>query len=227
MFLGQIGQAIQVFRRQRVIFRRNQPQMAGGNRQRFVTRNAAEQGDFRQSAGHDPGQQFGMASATHVIENHPGQPDVRIELGEPLDKSRSTGRHAARIDHQHHRSTADSGYLGTAPLQGGGPEAIEEPHDRLDHSHISGSGMQTEGFRHERLRAHPTIQVDGNPAACHAMVTGIDEIRPALEGRDHQSPPSERGHDGQGDGGLAAATLGSGYQKAVYAHLRDLLVMPY
>ena len=47
------------------------------------------------------------------------------------------------------------------------------------------------------------------------MITGVDEIRAALEGRNRHAAALESGHDGQGHGGLAGTALGGGYEKPV------------
>ncbi len=77
-----------------------------------------------------------VAHAADSVEQHPAKVHIRIELLKARHQCSGTSCHAPCIDHQHHGSIKQPGYVRRAPRILEGAVAVKQSHDAFDHRYI-------------------------------------------------------------------------------------------
>ena len=126
---------------------------AGGRRGAFgrghqtqVTRRSFDPGVAGQHAEHrkpgrlhGPDDLVGVPDRARLVQDHPAQPDLRVEGVEAVHDRRRRTRDLRDVQHQDHRSRDQAG-----DMRGGGEPlaadlSVEQPHHAFDHGDVGGS----------------------------------------------------------------------------------------
>ena len=151
-----------------------------------------------------------VSRAAHVVEDHPGKIEVRVETLESINQGGGAAGHALGVDDEDDRGPRPFGHLGRGT--GVTPSVIPviEPHDPFDQGNVSACRRPGESVHVVGAGEHPAVQVPADRAGDAGVVAGVDEVRPDLERRHATPPPAKRGHEAQRDRCLAAAAFRSG-----------------
>ena len=204
-----VGQAVQGLVVQAALIGGDKSQVAAFERRQGPARHGAQ--ERRQPGGGERLGQPGMvARRAGLVGDHAGQPHLRLELGESLDRGRQAAGGAVGRDRQHDRGRQQQGDLGRAPFQCRGRRAVEQAHDAFDHGQIGLRSGLGEELPHVVGRGHPGVKVVAGSAGGPRQVGGIEEIGADLEGLHPQPLLPQGANDSQRQRGLADATAGGG-----------------
>jgi hypothetical protein len=129
---------------------------------------------------------------------------TRIKRGKPADHGCGARRHAGCVHDQHHRKSQQARRVGRAAGTGSGG-AVERTHHAFDDADIGTGRMPQECLSSDLVGHHPRVNVPRFALAHPCVVTGIDEIRTALERLNDQARRSQRRHQAECHRRLASA----------------------
>jgi hypothetical protein len=150
-------------------------------------------------------QQIEMAARADAIGEQPRQIERGIESTQPHAQRRQRARHAAAVDHRHHRRRQPLGDLRRRPLFAVGRGAVVEPHDALDERDVGAGGSARERRQHGGAPHHPAVEVVADRAGGARVVGRIEVVGAALEGDDAQAAVAQGRRQRHRDRGLADA----------------------
>ena len=157
-----------------------------------------------------------VARATELIQDHAGDANRRVERLIAENQRRDAARHAARVDHQHHRRAEERGERGVAvaAVQG---EPVVQALIALDDAE-RGAVHAPRELGADLLRAAQVgVQVVAGPPGGESEPQRIDVVRAFLE-RLHRLPArAQCGAQADAHGGLARGFVRGGYEQAVHA----------
>ena len=167
--------------------------------------------------------------AGDVVENHPGKPELGVEVLDPQGDRRRRLTHHRDVEHQgdgragHPRQlrgasgegmdSAGAGVLGVKAM------AVEDAGRALDDRHVGSAGAASQRPPHPALTQHPGVEVAAGPAADVGQVRAVDDVGPDLEGLDGASPQSQRSGQPHRDRGLAGTRADPGHHQAGHPRL--------
>ena len=201
MRADQAGGAIEEFVQAGMLGGLDQAEMPFGERQPIAPRQAAEHGETERRRR--LAQQPGVARAADPVEDHRRGPHLGVELAKAQQQCAGRLRHAAGVDHQHHRPAGQRRQLGGRA--GAARRAVEQPHHPLAQHQLgvrAGPGDQAG----QSVAAHrPAVQVEAGPPACLGVERRVDIVGSGLDRGDRDSGQAQMAQQREGHHRLAAA----------------------
>ena len=194
---------------------RDKAQVALDDRQALIVLHGAEHRNAGVMADH--GAQLRLVTRTaELIQYHAGDPDVPVEGLIAENQRRDAARHAARVDHQHHRRTDERGERGVA-VAAFQVEAVVQALVALDEAERRAVHAPRELGADLLRAAQVEVEVMAGPPGRESEPQRIDVVRPFLE-RLHDFPARAQG-GAQADAhcGLARGLVGRGDDEAIHA----------
>ena len=184
---------------------------------RVVRGIAPSTGDTRLCAG--LAQHLLVTGGADAVENHPGDPDCRIERRKPVQQRGDALALAARVDDQDHRRAEESGDVSGRAACVFVDAPVEQAHHALHHGDV-GAGAPVPVQRADQVLADQDgVEVAAGPAGGQRVVAGVDVVGTDLERRDGVAGAPQRTDQTRCDGGLSAARCGRGDHDGWDAHL--------
>jgi hypothetical protein len=170
---------------------RHQSEVAFGNLHAGVVLHRADHLDLGVVLDHRAQLRF-VAAAAEVVEDDPGDADIRVERLVAEDQRRHPARHAARVDHQHHRRAQQLGQrrVAVAAVE---IEPVVEPLVALDQADPRAACRAGELLLDLAARHHVEIEVVAGALRRHAEPQRIDVVRALLERLHRMAARVQRG----------------------------------
>ena len=148
---------------------------------------------------------------------------IRCEVQKSLHRCQNRQRRAPGIDHQHHRAAGLPRRRIGAGSGGGKTQTVIVAHDALDDRDIAALRVVRQKIAHGVAVKKEAVQIGAFRADDPAMEHGVDVIRAAFRRAYPQTPRYQRLQNGAGDGGLAAAAVGTGQHQPGHSSLHSVL----
>ncbi len=159
---------------------------------------------------HRLAQQRLMTLRADLVEDHPGQPHLRIPGREAVHQRGHRPGLRGGVHHQHHRRPQQLRHLRRRRQFAPTGRAVEQPHHAL-HDRQVRARRAVQEQRGDPLRAAQIrVQIAAGAAGGQGVVARVDVVRPDLVRRDRQTGLGEGRHQAGGDGRLARAGGGRG-----------------
>ena len=205
----------------RHLVRCHQPQMAALQRALRQTGQVAA-GTDAQTIFQLP-RQRAVAHGAAPVEDDAPDAAVRREAEKALRRRQNRQRRAPGVDHQHHGAFRFPRRLIGAGAGGCQPQTVIIAHDSLNHRDIAVLTVVSQQIAHGVAVKKEAVQIGAFRADDPAMEHGVDVIRAAFRRPYPQPPPHQRLQHGAGNGGLAAAAVGSGKHQPGHSSLHSVL----
>ncbi len=164
----------------------------------------------------DHGAQLGLvAAAAQAVEDDAGDADVPVEGLVAEDQRRDAARHAARVEHQHHRQRQQVGQGGIA-VGAVEVEAVVEALVALDQADVGVRAVARELGPDLVIRRQEEIEVAAGAAGGQAEPERIDVVRSLLERLHRESARPQRRGEADTDSGLAGRLVGGRNEEPVH-----------
>ena len=164
-----------------------------------------------------------VAHGTAPVQNDALHVVVRREVQKALHRRRNGQRRPPCVHHQHHGAFRFPRRLIGAGAGGCQPQPVIIPHDSLNDRHIAVLTVVSQQIAHGVAVKKERVEVRAFRADNTAVEHGVDIIRAAFRRAYPQSPPHQRLQHGAGNGGLAAAAVGSGKHQPGHSSLHSVL----
>ena len=154
-----------------------------------------------------------VPAAAEIVEDHAGDPDVAVERLVAENQRRDAARHAARVDHEHHRQREHSRQrrVAVAAVE---REAVVEALVALDERDVGVARVRRER-RQDFIRiGEIRVEIAAGPPGRRGQPHRIDEIRPLLERLDNLPARGQRGAQADAHRRLARRLVGGRYEQA-------------
>ena len=191
---------------------RHQAEMALGDLHAGVVLHRADHLDVGVMLDHRAQLGF-MAAAAEVVEDDAGDANVAVECLITKNQRGHPARHAARVDHQHHRRAEQLGErrVAVAAVE---IEAVVQTLVAFDQADArAGRGMRE--LLHDLVAPHHVeIEVVAGPLRRHAQPQRIDVVGPLLERLHRMAARVQGGAQAERQRGLAGGFMGGGNEDA-------------
>ena len=203
------------------LVRSNKSQMAALQRTLRQTGQVAAGADA-QAVFQLPGQRA-VAHGAASVQDDTLDAAIRCEVQKSLHRCQNRQRRAPGIDHQHHRAAGLPRRRIGAGSGGGKTQTVIVAHDALDDRDIAALRVVRQKIAHGVAVKKEAVQIGAFRADDPAMEHGVDVIRAAFCRAYPQTPRYQRLQNGAGDGGLAAAAVGTGQHQPGHSSLHSVL----
>ena len=167
--------------------------------------------------------QRAVAHGTASVQNDALHVVVRREVQKALHRRHNGQRRPPCVHHQHHGAFRLPRRLIGAGAGGCQPQTVIIAHDPLNHRDIAVLTVVSQQIAHGVAVKKEAVQIGAFRADDPAMEHGVDVIRAAFCRAYPQTPRYQRLQNGAGDGGLAAAAVGTGQHQSEYVSLHSVL----
>ena len=167
----------------------------------------------------DHGPQLGLvARAAELVEDDSGNADTPVKRLVAEDQWRNAARHAARIDHQHHRRVQQCRQrgVGVAAVQ---IQPVVQTLVAFDQGDIGPPGATRERGADLVARHQIEIEVVAVAPGGQAEPHRIDVVRTLLEGLHGQATCFQGRAQSDGERGFARGLVGGGDEEPVHTEL--------
>jgi len=155
---------------------------------------------------------LGVSVASHLVQDHALEIDIRIIVHISLDQGGAASGNAPGINHEYHRRLKKFGHLSRAAQVA--VVALKQAAHALNHRDVRllrGMGI----YLPDRLFLHQVaIQIAAASACDPGMVAGIDVVHGHLEGLNREPFSPQCGEQAGHNGGLAAGASVSRYENS-------------
>ena len=155
-----------------------------------------------------------VAHGTAPVENDALHVVVRREVQKALHRRHNGQRRPPCVDHQHHGAVGRARRLVGAGAGGCQPQTVIIAHDPFNDRHIALLTIVRQQIAHGVGVKKERVEVRAFRADDPAVEHGVDVIRAAFCRAYPQTPRYQRLQNGAGDGGFAAAAVGTGQYQA-------------
>ncbi len=157
-----------------------------------------------------------MSRASQPGQNHAGNPNRPVERLIAEDQRRDTARHAARIEHQHHRQIQQLCQRRVAVVAVE-VEAVVQALVALDQTDVGERTVARKLELQLARRGQVEIEVAAAAPGRGRKPHRIDVIRTLLERLHGETAPGQLRRQADADGGLARRLVRSGNEESVHA----------
>ena len=203
------------------LVRCHQPQMAA------LQRALRQPGQIAAGADAQPAfqlpRQRAVAHGTAPVQNDALHVVVRRKVQKALHRRHNGQRRPPCVHHQHHGAFRFPRRLIGAGAGGCQPQTVIIAHDPLNHRDIAVLTVVSQQIAHGVAVKKEAVQIGAFRADNTAVEHGVDVIRAAFRRAYPQTPRYQCLQNGAGDGGLAAAAVGSGKHQPGHSSLHSVL----
>lgn len=192
----------------------DQAEVAFGQAQRGVSRQAAEDGEAE--GAHGLFDAFAVAGAGGLVEDDAGDFHRGVVGGEAASGGGGGLGLAGDVQHQDYGKVEAGGEVGGgAAAAGRGLDAVEQAHGGFDDEEGAvGGGLGCDAFEEDGGHG-PAVEVDACSTGGCGVEGGVDVVGAGFAGADGDAAAAEGCEQGQGDGGFAAAGAGGADDEAL------------